>query len=163
MFKKQIFLALCFSCTLFFTNAQDSIKTSTITYLDKGTWLLGGNLSYLNVTTTYNSPNSGFGGQFGSPGFGNLTPTTEGLFLGSISAAKMLNSYFAVGGKVTYINSSGKDAAFLGPTLRIYINNEGKTIIVVTHEPDVAAQTKRNVILKDGIIESDEFNKQLVL
>ena len=28
------------------------------------------------------------------------------------------------------------------------INNEGKTIIVVTHEPDVAAQTKRNVHLK---------------
>lgn len=43
------------------------------------------------------------------------------------------------------------------------INNEGKTIIVVTHEPDVAAQTKRNVVLRDGIIESDEFINQLVL
>ena len=43
------------------------------------------------------------------------------------------------------------------------INHEGKTIIVVTHEPDVAAQTKRNVILKDGIIESDEFIEQVVL
>ena len=43
------------------------------------------------------------------------------------------------------------------------INNEGKTIIVVTHEPDVAAQTKRNVVLKDGIIESDEFIKQIIL
>ncbi len=43
------------------------------------------------------------------------------------------------------------------------INNEGKTIIVVTHEPDVAAETKRNVILKDGIIESDEFIQQRVL
>jgi len=43
------------------------------------------------------------------------------------------------------------------------INNEGKTIIVVTHEPDVAAQTKRNVILRDGIIESDEFISQIVL
>ncbi|MBW8359964.1 MAG: ABC transporter ATP-binding protein [Weeksellaceae bacterium] len=43
------------------------------------------------------------------------------------------------------------------------INREGKTIIVVTHEPDVAAETKRNVILKDGIIESDEFITQRVL
>ena len=43
------------------------------------------------------------------------------------------------------------------------INREGKTIIVVTHEPDVAAETKRNVVLKDGIIESDEFITQRVL
>lgn len=43
------------------------------------------------------------------------------------------------------------------------INNEGKTIIVVTHENDVAAQTKRNVHLKDGIIETDEKIVQKVL
>lgn len=43
------------------------------------------------------------------------------------------------------------------------INNGGKTIIVVTHENDVAAQTKRNVILKDGVIESDSFINQKVL
>ena len=43
------------------------------------------------------------------------------------------------------------------------INNNGKTIIVVTHEPDVAAETKRNVILKDGIIESDVFINQKIL
>ena len=43
------------------------------------------------------------------------------------------------------------------------INRGGKTVIVVTHEPDVAAETKRNVILKDGIIESDEFINQRVL
>ena len=43
------------------------------------------------------------------------------------------------------------------------INNEGKTIIVVTHEKDVAAQTKRNVELKDGVIEFDHFIEQLIL
>lgn len=43
------------------------------------------------------------------------------------------------------------------------INNEGKTIIIVTHEPDVAAQTKRNVFLKDGVIETDEIITQQVL
>lgn len=43
------------------------------------------------------------------------------------------------------------------------INNQGKTIIIVTHELDVAAQTKRNVFLKDGIIESDEVIEQFVL
>lgn len=43
------------------------------------------------------------------------------------------------------------------------INEEGKTIIIVTHEPDVAAQTKRNVVLKDGIMESDDYIVQKVL
>lgn len=43
------------------------------------------------------------------------------------------------------------------------INREGKTIIVVTHEPEVAAETKRNVTLKDGIIVSDEMIEQRVL
>jgi putative ABC transport system ATP-binding protein len=40
---------------------------------------------------------------------------------------------------------------------------EGKTIIVVTHEKDVAAQTKRNVELKDGVIEFDHFIEQIIL
>ncbi|WP_010134691.1 ABC transporter ATP-binding protein [Ochrovirga pacifica] len=36
------------------------------------------------------------------------------------------------------------------------INNEGKTIIIVTHEPDIAQMTKRNVELRDGIMISDK-------
>ncbi len=36
---------------------------------------------------------------------------------------------------------------------------EGTTILLVTHEPDVAAYAKRIVHFKDGIITSDEMNR----
>jgi putative ABC transport system ATP-binding protein len=39
------------------------------------------------------------------------------------------------------------------------INNEGMTVFVITHEEEVAAQTKRIVRLKDGVIVSDELTK----
>jgi len=39
------------------------------------------------------------------------------------------------------------------------INNEGMTVFVITHEEEVAAQTKRIVRLKDGLITSDELTK----
>jgi hypothetical protein len=159
MFKKQILPILCFSFTLFFpvAKAQDSTKHDTITYLDKGTWLLGGNLSYLNITTTYNV-NSGYGGGYTS----GTSSSTEGLFLGSISAAKMLNSYFAIGGKVTYINSSGKDAAFLGPTLRIYINNDGKSILpFMLGELNFSTKEGGTTNYNAGLGLSCFFNKQV--
>ncbi len=37
------------------------------------------------------------------------------------------------------------------------INDEGMTVFVITHEEEVAEQTKRIVRLKDGIIISDEL------
>ncbi len=40
------------------------------------------------------------------------------------------------------------------------INDEGKTILVVTHEPDIAQMTKRIVNLKDGIIIDDKKIEQ---
>ena len=40
------------------------------------------------------------------------------------------------------------------------INNEGMTVFVITHEEEVADQTKRIVRLKDGVIISDTINKQ---
>ncbi len=40
------------------------------------------------------------------------------------------------------------------------INNEGMTVFVITHEEEVAAQTKRIVRLKDGVIISDELTDQ---
>ncbi|MGK0325858.1 MAG: putative ABC transport system ATP-binding protein [Polaribacter sp.] len=39
------------------------------------------------------------------------------------------------------------------------INDEGMTVFVITHEEEVAAETKRIVRLKDGIIISDELTK----
>ncbi len=40
------------------------------------------------------------------------------------------------------------------------INDEGMTVFVITHEEEVAEQTKRIVRLKDGIIVSDTLNTQ---
>jgi putative ABC transport system ATP-binding protein len=36
------------------------------------------------------------------------------------------------------------------------INDKGNTILVVTHEPDIAEMCKRVVILKDGVIVEDK-------
>ncbi|MBU78968.1 MAG: macrolide ABC transporter ATP-binding protein [Flavobacteriales bacterium] len=42
------------------------------------------------------------------------------------------------------------------------INEEGKTILVVTHEEDIAKMCKRVVKLKDGIIVEDKIVKQVI-
>jgi len=42
------------------------------------------------------------------------------------------------------------------------IHKKGNTIIVVTHEEDIARHAHRIIRLKDGLIESDEVNKQIV-
>ena len=41
------------------------------------------------------------------------------------------------------------------------INDQGNTILVVTHEPDIAQMCKRIVYLRDGIIIKDEKVKQV--
>ena len=43
------------------------------------------------------------------------------------------------------------------------INNSGKTILVVTHEEDIAKMCKRVVRLKDGVIVDDKKINQKVL
>lgn len=37
------------------------------------------------------------------------------------------------------------------------MNESGKTVVMVTHEPDIAEQTKRILVMRDGKIVSDEW------
>lgn len=37
------------------------------------------------------------------------------------------------------------------------LNASGKTVVMVTHEPDIAEQTKRILVMRDGKITSDEW------
>lgn len=41
------------------------------------------------------------------------------------------------------------------------LNKEGKTIIMVTHEPEIAAYAKRKIVLRDGIITEDSSKEVL--
>ena len=41
------------------------------------------------------------------------------------------------------------------------LHNEGRTILLVTHEPDIATYASRNVVLKDGIIVEDLINSNM--
>lgn len=43
------------------------------------------------------------------------------------------------------------------------LQNEGNTIIVVTHEPDIAEHCHRIVRLRDGLIETDTKNENIIL
>ncbi|MES2468837.1 MAG: ABC transporter permease [Verrucomicrobiota bacterium] len=50
------------------------------------------------------------------------------------------------------------DSATSEEIMRLFksLNESGITIIMVTHEPDVAAHARRTVVMKDGVIRSDE-------
>jgi len=41
------------------------------------------------------------------------------------------------------------------------LNEEGKTIVLVTHEPDIASFTKRHILFRDGKIKSDNLNNDI--
>lgn len=42
------------------------------------------------------------------------------------------------------------------------IHEKGNTVIIVTHEPDIALHAKRIVKLRDGLVETDEMNKNVI-
>jgi putative ABC transport system ATP-binding protein len=41
-----------------------------------------------------------------------------------------------------------------------HLNDQGTTIVMITHEPDIGAHAKRIIHVRDGVIVSDEKNKQ---
>jgi putative ABC transport system ATP-binding protein len=42
------------------------------------------------------------------------------------------------------------------------LNAAGATIVLVTHEPDIATYCSRTVVFKDGVVRSDELNDNIV-
>ena len=121
MYTKKLLCSICLLASSFITHsqAQEITNKTTNSYLEKGTWLVGGNLSYVNVTQKLN----------GNPSLGSINSFTSGLFIGSVSLASMVTNQLAIGGKITYLNSSTSGLgsgsnAVIGPTARLYFNNE---------------------------------------
>ena len=42
------------------------------------------------------------------------------------------------------------------------LSRQGQTVVMVTHEPDIASHARRVVVLRDGVIASDERRDQFV-
>ena len=42
------------------------------------------------------------------------------------------------------------------------LHAEGRTIIFVTHNPDIANYSSRNIVLRDGIVRSDVVNNNIL-
>lgn len=42
------------------------------------------------------------------------------------------------------------------------LHAEGRTIIFVTHNPDIASYSSRNIMLRDGKVISDEVNNNIL-
>lgn len=42
------------------------------------------------------------------------------------------------------------------------INAQGHTIVMITHEPDIAAHAKRIIMVRDGVLVSDQINKKQI-
>ncbi|MGV3708027.1 MAG: ABC transporter ATP-binding protein [Gemmatimonas sp.] len=56
------------------------------------------------------------------------------------------------------------DSATSEEIMRVFENlaQQGQTVVMVTHEPDIAAHAKRVVVLRDGVLSSDERRDQFI-
>ena len=75
----------------------------------------------------------------------------------AIARSLVNNPYFILADEAT----GNLDSKTTDEILNLFerLNQEGKTIIMITHEDDVAERTKRVLRLRDGIIESDTRNR----
>jgi putative ABC transport system ATP-binding protein len=56
------------------------------------------------------------------------------------------------------------DSATSEEIMRVFENlaDSGQTVVMVTHEPDIAAHARRVVVLRDGLISTDETRDAFV-
>ncbi len=59
-------------------------------------------------------------------------------------------------------NLDSKTGSEIMHLLRSLNKEEGKTFILITHDPEVGQQTDRLVSLKDGTIEGEKILKDLI-
>ena len=80
-------------------------------------------------------------------------------FYDTVGAAKQVEASVGMNhspvGKVERAGADGRRPYSQLPTVFQRLHAEGQTIVMVTHEPDIAAHAQRMVTLRDGVIESD--------
>jgi putative ABC transport system ATP-binding protein len=76
----------------------------------------------------------------------------------AIARSLVNDPYFILADEATGNLDSVTSEEILGMFERL--NDEGRTIIMVTHEDDVAAHAKRIIRLRDGLLQSDRINER---
>jgi len=76
----------------------------------------------------------------------------------AVARALMNDPIFLLGDEPTG-NLDSKTGAAIMDTFH-ELHERGKTIVLVTHDPNVGAQCSRRVVLKDGLIDFDEFQQK---
>jgi len=79
----------------------------------------------------------------------------------AIARSLVNDPYFILADEATGNLDSRTSEEIVGMFQRL--NEEGRTIIMVTHEDDVAAHAKRIIRLRDGLVQSDILNQRRVM